>query len=319
MSDEPNTFPLDHNNPPNLLVGDELSEHLETAYAEDVNRTEELLDKGQKYLVIASDEEDAAATEFMVAVRARWKASEANRVAEKAPYDDNAGRVQGFFKTKVLDLLGLAPSDPRASFDPEARTDLGLGPRINMAQTLYKRRKAEEERKRLAAEAAAKAEQERIAKAAALKAENDAREAERVAARKRTEESRATAEAEATRLRTEADAARQVENRAAEERASAQTAAAAPAADLSRARGGRGGVSSLRTFLDFRDLDRDVIAGHPLTVAKLMPYIDDTALSKAVKGWIDANKGAASTAAKGGDQPLAGVVIFENSKNAGRA
>ena len=311
MEDEHNPG-LGHNLPP-LLTGDQLTAYLEKAYAPDVLRTEELLEKGAKYLKISSDPEDEAATEFMVAVRARYKASEASRVKEKTPYDDSAGRVHAFFKTKVLDLLGLAPTDKK-TFDPVSRTDLGLGPRINMAQTIYKTAKAEAERKRRAEEEAKARAVEMAAQEAARKAAQEAQEAERAAARKRNAESIAAASAAAEAARKAADEAAAAANKAAEERSAAQAAASVPMADLSRARGDRGGVSSLKTFVDFRDIDRDKIE-----LEKLRPYLDDKALERAVKGWIDANKGYANTAIKTGIQPIAGVVIYENHRSAGRA
>lgn len=299
--------------PAPLKTGDELTLYLEQTYAEDVARTEALLAKGREFLVIGDDQADSEATEFLVKVRARWKASEASRVAEKTPYDDNAGRVHAFFKTKVLDLLGLAPTDKKI-FDPVTRTDLGLGPRINMAQTIYKTAKAEAERKRREEEARLATEEERKRREAAAAAERAALEAERAAARKRSEESRAAAEAEAAKRRAEAESAREAENRAAEERAAAQAAAAVSMADLSRSRGERGGSASLKTFTDFRDLDRETV-----DLEKLRPYLPDKALEQAMRGWLDANKAAAATAIKTGVQPIKGVVIFESYRSAGRA
>jgi flagellar biosynthesis GTPase FlhF len=311
MSDNPRAV-IGGNLPP-LKTGDDLTSYLEETYAEDVQRTQALMAKGVEFLTIGSDAEDEAATEFMVKVRARYKESEASRVKEKTPYDDSAGRVHAFFKTKVLDLLGLAPTDKK-SFDPVTRTDLGLGPRINMAQTIFKTAKAEAERRRREEEARIAAEEERKRREAAEAAERAAREAERSAARKRSEESRAVAEAEAAKRRAEADAAREAENKAAEERAAAQAAASAPMADLSRARGDRGGVSSLKTFTDFRDIDREKI-----DLEMLRPYLPDKALEQAVRGWIDANKAATATAIKTGNQPIKGVVIFEAHRSSGRA
>lgn len=302
------------NEPPApLKVGDELTLYLETTYAEDVARTAALLAKGEEFLVISDDVADAEATEFMVKVRARFKASEASRVAEKTPYDDNAGRVHAFFKAKVLDPLGLVAPDKK-SFDPVKRTDLGLGPRINMAQTLYKTAKAEAERKRREEEARIAAEEERKRRDTALAAERAAQEAERAAARKRNEECRAVAEAEAAKARAAAEATREAENHAAEERAAAQAAAAAPMADLSRSRGERGGTASLKTFTDFRDIDRNSI-----DLEMLRPYLPDKALEQAMRGWVDANKAAAAAAIKTGKQPVRGVVIFEVYRSAGRA
>lgn len=304
---------IGHNSGDPLKVGDDLTSHLETTYAEDVRRTQELLEKGSKYLTINSDDEDEKATEFMVAVRARYKASEASRVGEKTPYDDAAGRVHAFFKTKVLDLLGLAPTDKK-TFDPVTRTDIGLGPRINMAQTIFKTAKAEAERKRREEEAriAAAAERQRQAEAAA--AEAAARELERAAARKRTAESQAIAEKAAAEARRIADAAREAENKAAEECAAAQASAAAPLADMSRARGERGGVSSLREVADFRDLDRDKIS-----LEALRPYFTDADLEKAVRGYMKANVATVNSAIKNGTSPIPGVVFFMSARSTGRA
>ncbi len=337
-TDDTDTPGIGHNQP--LRVGDELTAYLEETYAEDVARTEALMKRGEDFLVIATDEADAEATEFMVKVRARWKASEASRVAEKTPYDDNAGRVHAFFKAKVLDPLGLMPSDlGKRSFDPVKRTDIGLGPRINMAQTIFKVEKAEAERKRRAEEAriAALAEERRrqeaeAARHAAAEAERKAQEAAASAARKRNEETRQAAQAEAERLRLEAEArereaanARQAENKAAEERAAAQASAGASMADMSRSRGERGGVASLKTHVDFRDIDRAELgrmpdpAARPPSILMLLPYLPDKALEQAVKGWIDANKASANTAIKTGVQPINGVVIFESHRSSGRA
>lgn len=314
VKDAPEDAGIGHNNPPELLTGDDLSRYLAETYAEDVERTDALLAKGAEFLVIENDEQDAAATQFMVSVRARWKDSEASRAKEKTPYDDNAGVVHAFFKTRVLDPLGRPPENTRATFDPVSRTDLGLGPRVNMAQTIYKVKKAEEERKRREAEARAKAEEERKAREAAAEAERQAREAEAAAARKRNEQTKREAEEAARVAREKAEAAREAENKAAEERAAANAQASASMASMSQSRGERGGVSSLKTFVDFRDIERDKI-----DLEILRPYIDDKALEKAVKGWIDANKGAANQAIKTGVQPVRGVVIFENHRSAGRA
>lgn len=285
-----------------LRTGDALTEYLEDAYAADLVRVNELLEKGEKYLVIESDEEDAGATEFMVSVRSRYKDSEASRVKEKAPFLDAGGRVDGFFNTKVLDVLARAPSKKDERFDPVERNDLGLGVRINRAQTIYKTAK--------------------------LKREQEARDAAAAEARRIENEKRA----EAMRLQQAADAAREQETAASEQRSAATAAAAAPAADITRERGERGGVSSLKTWVNFRDVDKQGMidevrtiasdAGSPaesLTIFHLLPFIDDKALEKAVKGWIDANKGAAQSAIKNKQQPMRCVVLFEDYKNAGRA
>lgn len=349
---------IGHNNPEELPPVEEIVSDLEAANAEALARTAALVEKGKEFLLIETDQQDADATEFMVKLRARWKQSEADRVAAKTPWDDRAGAVHAFFKTKILDVLGLAPSNPKESFDPVEREDLGMGPRINMAQTIFKRVKAERGRKvreaealRLreieAAAARKRAEEEATARAAEDARRRAAADAERVAAqaaaelaaaaaRKRNVESRAAAElaaaeakrvadaaAEAARRQADADAAARAEreasnlaeeNKLAEERSAAEAAANAPLADLSRQRGGRGGVSSLRTFIDVRDIDRKT-----LDYAMIGPYLTDTAISAALDAYADANKATVKAGITSGVQPIKGAVFFENARNAGRA
>lgn len=324
----------------NLPTADAIVEELATRNADALQRTADLLAKGEEFFTIKSDEEDSAATEFMVKNRARWKASEADRVAEKSPWDDRAGAVHAFFKTRILDPL------------------TGMGNKINDAQTAFKRAKAEEERVKREAEArrlreveeAARREREaaerlqreaeetsrREAAAREAQARKLAEEAAAAAGRKRSAESRAAAEAAAVEARKAADeaaarrrqeeadaaAAREQraevalaeENKLAEERARADEAASATLADLSRSRGGRGGVASLREFIDFRDINRET-----LDYRLLGPYFKDAAVEAALRAYADANKATVNTGIKTNNQPVAGVVFFMNAKNAGRA
>lgn len=290
------SHPLGHNRRGELIAGDALELHLATTYSEIVERAKELLQRGPGFAQVASAEDDSASTEFLVKLRACYKWAEGKRVEEKEPYDTNAGIVHAFFKTRVLDPL------------------TALGAEINRAQTAFKVQLANEERRRREEAERIAREEERQRREAAQRAEAEARAAEQAAARKRNESARAEAEAKAAELRARAEEARVAEDQAAAARAEAQRAAAAPAADLSRSRGERGGVSSLKAHLTFRDLDRATI-----DLEALRNYLPDKALEQAVKGWIDANKGAAQAAAKGGAQPLRGVTIFEELKSSGRA
>ena len=396
---------MDKNETDASLIGDNSGEfplpsvvdlvvRLESDNAAALARVAEIIEKGQKHLVINSDEEDDAATQFLVPIRSRWKTSEADRVAAKTPWDDRAGAVQAFFKRRILDPLGLAPDNSKETFDPVARDDLGMGPRITMAQTLYKRVKVERERvareaeaarlrevERLAAEKRRQEEAARLAKektdresrekaerdrraeedrqAAAARAEADAaaarlREAELAASRKRNTESIAAAEAEAKRIREQAAAqaeeqrkidaanaaaraerdrlareqeerdraaqeerdrlAREEENRLAAERAEAEAAASASSADLSRSRGEKGGVSSLKEFLDVRDIDRE-----KLDYAMIGPYLTDKAVQTALNEYAKANKATVNLGIKTNQQPIKGAVFFINSRSGGRA
>ena len=319
---------------------EEIVAALEAGNMEALQRVEALLAKAPDFYTITTDEADSQATEFMVKNRARWKASEADRVAAKAPYDDRASAVQQFFKTRILDPLAEA------------------GKKINDAQTAFKVKKAEEEKRAREAEAKRlreieekarkereEAERKRRAEeeAARKKAEDEARkareESERLAAeaaRKRNAESKAAAEAAAKVAREEAakreaearaeqeridrereereEAARAEENRLAEERAQAEEHASASLADLSRNRGDKGGVSSLKQTVAWRDVSRD-----NLDYAALGPYFKDAHIDTALKAYADANKAAVQTGIKTGNQPLKGVIFYLAAKSQGRA
>ena len=350
--------PAGHNSEAGLPTVDQIVETLTADNAEALARTTELVVKGQKFLIIGNDVEDSAATQFMVSLRARWKQSEADRVAAKTPWDDRAGCVQSFFKTKILDVLGLGPSKAEEAFDPVTSENYGMGPRINRAQTIYKLAKAESERRlreaeakrlreaeekarleRLAAEKVLRDEEDRLRRlqqAVAEKARLEAMEASLAASRKRNEDSKAAAEIAAAAARKRSDEAaaaqkiederiateraerdeanRLEENRLAEERAQAEESANVSLADLSRNRGEKGGTSSLTSFTNWRDINRDT-----LDYAALGPYFKDAHIETALKGYSDANKALVQTGIKTGKQPIKGVVFFLDAKSRGRA
>lgn len=359
MSDHPTSAPrIGDNSDDGFLPVEKIVGDLEKENADALARTTALLEKGKEFLVITTDQEDADATEFMVKLRARWKQSEADRISAKTPWDDRAGAIHAFFKTRILDPLGLAPPKEQSTFDPKERDDLGLGPRINMAQTIFKRKKADDERKareieaerlrkveadakakRDADEAAARAvedQRRRDAAAAEKKARDEAQALADAAARKRNVENRAVADAAAAAAKKiaddAADAARAeeenaaaaratrtaenlaAENKIAEETAAAEAAANASLADLSRQRGGRGGVSSLRAYINVRGIDRAA-----LDYAAIGPYFTDKAVRAALGDYADANKATVKAGIVSGVQPIKGAIFFEDAKNAGRA
>lgn len=351
-----------------LPSADEMEAYLMNAYRENIERTNAIMAKAPDFFTISTDEEDALATEFMVKVRAAWKAAEAARVAEKSPFDDLAGQVQAFFKKNILDPLGAAPpANDKRDFSPAERPDLGVGPRVHMGMTIYKRKIVEAERRRREEEARllreaedkarrereeadhkAREEEARIAREAREKreaAEREAREAEIAASRKRSEESRATAAAEAAAARLRAEEARrdedarnraaqierdrldrenmEKENAAAQARAQAEIAASASAADLSRQRGIKGGVSSLREGIEFRDINRDALAAMPNGVqpgiVELLPYLTDAALEAAARQYAKANRGTIERHLKARTQPVNGVIFYIGSTSSSRA
>lgn len=399
---------MGHNSTAGLPTVDSLITVLEKDNKPALDRVAALVVKGREFLTIENDQQDSDATEYLVKLRARYKFSEADRVAAKTPFDDLAGAVQAFFKTRILDVLGRGPDNKNEEFDPVEADQYGIGPRVNMAMTLYKRRKAAAEQKRRDDEAARlralekAAAEKRAAEEAEKRRVEDARiaaqrEAQRVeqarldkiaadqaaerkrladeqlaleqaAARKRSADSRAAADAAAAEAKKRADEqaakdaadqairdqakreadqrqreedarlqadrderdrlALEAENKLAEERAAAEEAANVKTADLSRARGGKGGVSSLKEFIDWRDLDRtklgqadgDHTVTDPPGIVKLLPYLTDAALDKALKDYVAANKGVVEKAARTGKgQPIYGVIFFMNSKSAGRS
>jgi hypothetical protein len=335
--------PLGDNQPPvelgELPSVDEIIAYLEVNYSDVLARAREIVEKGPKYFVIRNDAEDAAANEFLNSVRSNWKNAEAGRLKEKAPYYERDGAIHNWFRTNILDPIALAPANSKERFDPLERTDLGVGPRIMMASTIFKVKKMDAERQareaelRKAREAEAAAERTRLAAIeAARKAQAEADAAQAAAARKRNADTKAAAEAAAAAAKKasdEAAAAQQAaliaENKAAEERAAAEAAANTKAADLTRIRGGRGGVSSLREILSARDISREELGMMPDQEAKppgivaLLPYIDDKALEKAARGYADANKATVQNHIRNNTQPIRGVVYYIDHKNAGRA
>lgn len=210
-----------HNLEANLPSIDDINAKLEMANIEALKRVEDLVAKGADFYTITSDADDSAATQFMVANRARWKASEADRVAAKAPYDDRASVVQQFFKTKILDRLA------------------DVGAKINAAQTAFKLKKADDEKRAREAEAKrlreveeqARLEREREAKRVREAEEAARREREVVEKARRDEEDRLRREAQESsrkaREESERIAAEASRKRNADTKAAAEIAAAA--------------------------------------------------------------------------------------------
>lgn len=359
MSDNPDAL-VGHNSGKYEIVPtvDKLVDDLNTDHADALARVHEIVEKAPRYFIIENDEQDNAATQFLVAVRDRYKASEADRVAAVAPWDTLRGAAHAFFKGKILDVLSLGPAKANESFDPVTATQYGVGPRINMAQTLYKRVKAEKElaarrveaarllkieqdaaEARRVAEVARRAEEDRLAAEArrvAAEARRVAEAAAAAAARKRSDDSKTAAAAAADAARTaaveaeerqrvedariatereERDAANLLEeNQLAQDRAAAESAASAPLSDMSRSRGDKGGVASLKQFISWRDVNRDT-----LDYQALGPYFDDKAIDKALKAYADANKATVNTGIKTAVQPIRGVIFYLDSKSAGRS
>lgn len=301
-----------HNRPNTLISGDDLAVHLKLAHADLFNRASALMETDLRlpkddtgHIAISNDDQDGKATELVVMIQKCVRAMEGARVAEKAPYDEAAAQVHTSFRNPMDKLDGA-----------QTRTQ-GLKQRIEQAQTEYKRAVAKIARDKAEAEARARREAERLAQAEADRKAAEARaadeaaaEAARAAARKRTPENVALANEAADRAKAQAAAAdaaaadaKAVEEQAAADRAAAEKTAAAPASDFSRQRGERVGVSSLRTFWNFRDLDRDQI-----DLEALRDHLPQAAIETALRAYIAA-----------GNRSITGATIFEDTKAVNRA
>ncbi len=229
-----------------------------------INRRDELLAAVLRVPEkVEDDEADKKLNDFMSKqLRPCLKDAEAKRVDAKQPYLDGCRNVDGFFH---------AVADP---IEEAIAT-------LNRRSTLYKREKA-------AAELAARREAERLAQAEARRLADEA--AERAAAAQTQVDLDNALAAEEAALQAAADAA------------VATKAANAKPAEMSRTRSDRGTVSSLRTWMDIKDLDREKI-----DLEVLRPYLHQDDLEK-----------AARMAVKAGRLEIRGVTIFENTANVPR-
>jgi regulator of protease activity HflC (stomatin/prohibitin superfamily) len=186
-----------------------------------------------------------------------------DQIAQWTKYIKEVDRWKDETKTPILTADRLIMATRAKLADPIEQ----IKRRVNERSTIYKRAKMERERQ--------------AREAAAAEAARIAAEAERAAQDQST-------------LQTAIDAAAAAE--------AAQQAAAAKASDLSRNRGDWGSVSSLQTFWDFADLDRNAI-----DLEALRPHLALDAIEKAVRAAI-----------KSGARQMRGVRIFENTRNSGR-
>ena len=281
---------LGHNILAGLRKGAELDDHLTLTHLELTKRAEDLIAAESRMPEIDSPEADSKATEFVKQIQACVKALDAAREGEKEPYDTEASRVHAFFRGPMDKLTAPTKNAPP-----------GVKERVQSAQTRYKLKIAEEERHIREAEAAKARAEEDKRRAEALRAQQAADEAARAAARKRNVEEREKADRAAALAKARADEAAAAERVAAEARAAADKSASANLADLSRARGGHGGVSSLKTEWTFRDLDRAT-----LDLEKLRQHIPLAGLEQAVRDFV-----------KSGGREIRGAVIFEEASTRG--
>lgn len=238
---------------------DPLRDRLSEDYAVLADRRDELLDAMDRVPENIEDEATAGkVSDFVNQLKAAAKNADKCRVDEKEVYLAGGRSVDGWFK---------AVSDPL----------LAAKKLIEKRLDVYLRKVAEEERQR-------RAEDERVAREAAEKAQREATEREAAMSDTGSLDDAIAAE----------DAAKQAEA----DVATAAKEAGAKAAELSRTRSDLGSVASLRTFWDFKDINRAT-----LDLDSLRQHISEDALEKAVRSFV-----------KAGGRELAGVEIFESTK-----
>ena len=269
---------FDHDAKGNLrILTDVLRELMLEENMELLDRKEELLGAVARAPLVIGDPETAERmVEQRKQIRAARAAAEARRVGVKRPFLDAERAVDGFF---TRDLV-----------TPLDRANATLGERL----TVWERKVAEEERKRL----------EEIARQQAEEAARLEAEAQRLAAEAREREADATTETELQAAIETEQQANQIAEHADQARldlVSAEKVAAAKPAELSRIRTTGGAVSSLRTFWDF---DPKTINRATLDWQVLAPHISTECLEKAIRSLIRA----------GGRECGPDLKIFQNTK-----
>lgn len=252
------------NNPPS--DADPLRDRLHDDHADLIKRRDELLGAIERAPKIIEDEETAGKMADFVNVQLSkfLKRAKAVHEDEKAPFLA-AGRTVDSFWHSLADEIEKGKKA------------------LDVTRKAYADKKAAEERRRREEEARkAREEQQRLEREAA----------ERAAALREEEDLEAALAAE--------EAAKQA-------RLAAETAAreaAAKPAELGRTRGEYGGITTLKQFWNFADIDRAKI-----DLESLRQHIPTDALEKSVRSWINANKDALKDGKR-----LAGVRVFEDTR-----
>ena len=255
------------NRPPD--EADPLHEHLLETHGALIERASQLIgDLADRCPgEITDDDANEKASDYVKELTGCMKAMEAIRVSEKEPFLRAGKTVDGFFKNIDAQLQKVKKGVARI-------------------KTLYERKKADEERRaREAAERQARevAETARLAAEAADKAAMDAQELTESALDDAIDAEKKAEQAEKDLVQIARDAN-------------------AKAADLSRSRSAKGAVSSLRTFWDYKNLDRAKIDLEPLR-----HHLPLAAIESAVRAFV-----------KAGGRDLEGVEIFENTESVTR-
>ena len=247
-----------HNLPP--ADANPLLDRLQTDHAELLARRDALLGGIDRAPGAIEDEETAGKMADFVQkqIDPFLKRAEAMHDSEKEPYLSGGRTVDGFWHA-VIDRIIAGKT------------------KLNLSRKAYADKKAAEEKRRREEEARkAREEQDRLQREAA----------EKVAKLREEKDLQAAIEAE------------EVAEQARKEAERAALVAAAKPAEMGRSRGEHGGLTTLKQFWDFSDMDRAT-----LDLSALRDHIPLKALEQAVRSFIGA-----------GGRELSGVRIFENTR-----
>lgn len=252
-------YGVGHNSQAMILVGDDLTDMLAMENAEILSRRDELVEAESRMPEIVDTETAKKASDYIDFLNALNGNMQAAHDEAKKPYLAGGATVDEFFYRGIRDPIA------------------GVLMRVKGMLKKYLDAK-------LAAERKARDEAERTAR---LEAERLAREAQEAA-------SKLTSEAQLPAA-LQAEAVAEVAKVAAVE---AAQLASAPSNELASVKGSVGRAKSLKTFWDFRDLNRAV-----LDLEALRPYLPVDGLEKALRAFVAA-----------GGRKIGGADIFENTK-----
>lgn len=308
-------LPRDHNHPPGLLTGDDLRISVETEFADLLAKADELIASEERVpkgdagaLFCPDDAWEAKLTDIVRKMQAFNNSLDTARKARKAPYDEASEIIHNLFRRRM-----------DAMVDPRPRGLNGYKHRVEGALTVYK------SARRLAAQRAAERAAERarwierivfvgafLSNLSTFKTAADAADAADLLAEKaRGPKTNATANAAAATAAAAAAMAQQSQAGIVEaaapvsgKRAVAERVVATPAAALTQRRGDTG-LSSMREYVDARDVDRNTI-----DLEKLRQHLPIAAIEQAVRAYGAANSDMIKGELANNRQPVRGVTYF---------
>jgi hypothetical protein len=250
--------PKDHNQD-TVIIGELLDETLPIDHAELLERRDQLIDAEDRMPAITDDESAAKVSDYIDLLAGLVAANKKTHEQVKAPYLAASKQIDDFFFRGVRDPVTEVWNRAKAKL--KAYIDAKAAAE----------RKAREEAERKAREEATRL----------------AREAEEAARKAQTEQDLQ----KAIQVEEQAQAA-QVAVVAARQEATVKTS------ELASVKGTVGRAKSLKTFWDFRDIDRA-----SLDLEALRPYLPLDGIETAMRAFI-----------KAGGRDIKGATIFENTR-----